>query len=63
MADRIEATTFEEVIARFQATKHSDDPEQAHIEADDLLLDALRLCGRGDVVDAYIEVSADFFEE
>ena len=46
-----------------QATKHSDDPEQAHIEADDLLLDALRLCGRGDVVDAYIEVSADFFEE
>ncbi len=34
-----------------------DDPESAHIRADDLLLDALLLAGMQDVADTYTEVS------
>jgi len=34
-----------------------DDPESAHLRADDLLLEALLLAGMQDVVDTYNEVS------
>jgi hypothetical protein len=34
------------------------DPEGAHSDADELLLDALRAAGRGDVVAAYERVKA-----
>jgi hypothetical protein len=34
-----------------------DDPESAHLRADDLLLEALLLAGMQDVADTYTEVS------
>jgi len=53
----IERYSRKEEIIQALSGLAQDDPESAHLRADDLLLEALLLAGMQDVVDTYNEVS------
>lgn len=56
-----QARTKEEVIARLNALQPGNGAgveEAHHLEADQLLTDALLLAGMGDVVSAYLEAKS-----
>ena len=48
-------------VARLEAIGISDDPEGGHVEADDILVEALRALGANDIADAYEKLKDGFW--